>query len=91
MVGMNTCDLMSQLLRTYDAVLDAHYHQVTLYSMVLDFKDDGSAVDEVRTAVENSRRVMLSTRQRLDSHLLEHGCGPYPEPSRGTFTRDLSI
>jgi hypothetical protein len=90
---MNTCDTMSQLLRTYDAVLDAHYHQVTLYSLVLEFNDDGDAAtaDQVRSAVEKSRRMMHSTRSRLDMHVLQHGCAPHMEPAPETFRRDLSF
>ena len=82
---------MSQLLRTYDAALDAHYHQVTLYSLVLDCWEDDAAVDHARSAVENSRRMMLSTRSRLDTHGLEHGCAAYIDPGPEGFTRDLSF
>jgi len=88
---MNLCDTMSQLLRTYDAVLDAHYHQVTLYSLVLQLSDDGdgATAEQARFAVENSRRIMLSTRSKLDTHLLAHGCATGPEPAPEAFRPDL--
>jgi len=82
---------MSQLLRTYDAVLDAHYHQVTLYSLFLDLWDNGVDVDHARSAVENSRRMMISTRTSLDIHMLEHGCAPLTEPPHETFRPDSSF
>jgi hypothetical protein len=90
---MITCDTMSRLLRTYDAVLDAHFHQVTLYSLVLEFNDDGdvTTVAQTRWAVENSRRMMISARSRLDTHTMEHGCAAYMEPPAETFRRDLSF
>jgi hypothetical protein len=80
----------------YDAVLDAHYHQVTLYSLVLDLCDDDLCDDEAtviqaRSAVENSRRMMLSTRSKLNTHRLQHGCGRHIERGPERFTRDLSL
>src|SRR5882757_105197 len=74
--AMPACAKMSQLLRMYEAVLDALYHQVTLYGLVVDFWDDIGAVNRARTAVENSHEMMLGTRRLLDTHMLEHGCGP---------------
>ena len=86
---MHTCTQMSQLLRMYDAVLDALYHQVTLYSLVVDLWDDVAAVNRARSAVEQSHRLMLSAGGLVDAHMLEHGCRP--SAGAGSFTRGLSL
>lgn len=80
---------MSQLLRMYEAVLDALYHHVTLYGLVVDLWDDMTAVNRARAAVENSHDTMLAARSLLDTHMLEHGCGRPMDPTPGNITQGL--
>jgi len=85
---MNTCT-KTQLLQIYDAVLDAAYHQTTLYGAMLKFSDDIEAINQAHAGLERNYELMLATRKMLDGHILERGCdGTVPPGAPTRFTED---
>jgi len=67
------CAEQNRLMLLYLHLLDLLNHQEVLYQYTLSLSDRAAA-QEVRAGISLTQETLKSTRARMQSHVMEHGC-----------------